>query len=94
MLNITKAVTCHAGARDGYYLSSALNEVNSLEALVTDFYTPDILSHVIKGRHSTKLPSAKTISLRSNLLRQRVNLEVVFVLSLWDKDRALLPKRL
>ena len=72
MLNITKAVTCHAGARDGYYLSSALNDVNSLEALVTDFYTPDFLSHVIKGRHSTKLPSGKTISLRSNLLRQRV----------------------
>jgi len=72
MLNITKAVTCHAGARDGYYLSSALNDVNSLEALVTDFYTPDILSHIIKGRHSAKLPSAKTISLRSNVLRQRV----------------------
>jgi glycosyltransferase involved in cell wall biosynthesis len=71
MFNIRKAVTCHAGARDGYYLSSALNEVNSLEALVTDFYTPDILSHIIKGRHSTKLPSRKTISLLSNLLRQR-----------------------
>jgi len=71
-VNVGKAVTCHAGARDGYYLSSALNDVNYLEALVTDFYTPDILRRIIKRRHSAKLPSAKTISVRSNLLRQRV----------------------
>ena len=33
---ITKCITCHAGARDEYQLSFALDQKNYLETLVTD----------------------------------------------------------
>ena len=72
MDTVKKAVTCHAGARDGYYLSSALHEINCLEKFVTDYYTPDSMSPYIKRRHSARLPSSKTKSIFSNLIRERI----------------------
>ena len=70
-MNVKKTVTCHAGARDGYYLSAALHELDTLEALVTDFYTPDALNNFLKVRHNPKLPSSKTKSIRFNIFRQK-----------------------
>ncbi len=71
-MNITKAVTCHAGARDGYYLSAALYELGALERLVTDFYTPSLLGCLLPSRYNSDLPSSKTKSLWLNFLREKV----------------------
>jgi glycosyltransferase involved in cell wall biosynthesis len=58
----TSCVTAHAGARDQYQVSRALYEAGLLQALITDFYTPDWLHALFPkkmgSRHEEGLPSA------------------------------------
>lgn len=71
-VQIRKCVTCHAGSRDSYALSVALQECNLLDCLVTDFYTPDIACAFYGKRHHTGLPSSKVVSLWSTVLYQKL----------------------
>ena len=50
-----KAVTCHAGARDAYQLSIALEDAKLLEYLVTDIFLPPFLGKKIKKRFTENL---------------------------------------
>ena len=70
-MTLIKAVTCHAGARDGYHLSAALHSIGALEKLVTDFYMPTSLQGFFPGRHNTDLPASKTKSVFFNFLREK-----------------------
>lgn len=70
--NFQKAITCHAGNRDAYQLSIALNEEGLLETLVTDFYTPDFLRKYINKRYNPLLPSDKVTSLWTNFIYQQM----------------------
>ena len=70
-MTLTKAVTCHAGARDGYHLSAALHSIGALEKLVTDLYMPTLLQGFFTGRHNADLPSSKTESMFWNFLREK-----------------------
>lgn len=65
-------VTCHAGARDGYHLSSALHQIGVLEKLVTDAYTPSFAGKWFPGRFNAHLPSSKTISVWGNYLAEKL----------------------
>jgi glycosyltransferase involved in cell wall biosynthesis len=60
-----KVVTCHAGARDGYYLSVAFHRLGLLERLVTDLYMPSFAGKLLEGRNNSELPFSKTLSLPS-----------------------------
>ena len=66
-----KVVTCHAGARDGYYLSIALDRLGCLEKLVTDFYMPSLIGQAFKARGSSELCSSKTLSSPINFFKRR-----------------------
>jgi glycosyltransferase involved in cell wall biosynthesis len=50
------------GARDFYEVPLALDESGQLNRLITDFYTPDWLTRVLKSRHHPRLSSRKTVS--------------------------------
>lgn len=52
-------ITAHYGARDNYELSVALNNSNRLDKLITDFYTPNIISLFTDKRRNINLPSAQ-----------------------------------
>ncbi|HEB62070.1 MAG TPA: glycosyltransferase [Bacteroidetes bacterium] len=57
-----KAIVAHAGSRDHYQLALALNEINSLQKLVTDFYSPGILAFLFpyfKKRYRDGIESSK-----------------------------------
>ncbi len=45
-----KAVTCHAGARDAYQLSIALEKAGLLEYLVTDFFLPPVIGRKVNKK--------------------------------------------
>jgi glycosyltransferase involved in cell wall biosynthesis len=70
--NLNKAVTCHAGNRDSYQLSVALYENGLLDALVTDFYSPDFVRDLIGKRFNNALPSQMTTSLWGDFLFQKI----------------------
>jgi glycosyltransferase involved in cell wall biosynthesis len=65
-----KAVTCHAGARDEYQLSIALENQGLLERLITDLYLPSLLGKKIKKKYSEDLPFKKVKSVLSSYFRQ------------------------
>jgi len=67
---IKKAVTCHAGARDSYQLSIALQMEGLLEYLVTDLVLPKFLGKKINKRYDSNLPFNKVKNTYFNLLRQ------------------------
>ena len=67
-----KAVTCHAGARDAYQLSIALEQAGLLECLVTDLFLPPLIGRKIRKRYSEKLPYSKVESIYLNLIRQKI----------------------
>jgi glycosyltransferase involved in cell wall biosynthesis len=69
--NPKHAVTCHAGNRDSYQLSVALNEKALLDTLITDFYTPDFLRQYIHKRFNSNLPSKKVVNLWGNFIYQK-----------------------
>ena len=69
---ITKCITCHAGARDEYQLSLALDQKNYLETLVTDLYIPNSIQKYFKKRHNTSLSSKKVTSLYRNFVLQKL----------------------
>ena len=73
MQNIQKkAITCHAGARDGYQLSIALDELDLLECLVTDCFLPSFFGERIQKRYTSNLPFNKVKNIYSNLVRQKL----------------------
>lgn len=70
MKDNSKAVVAHAGGRDYYQLSLALQEINSLDYLVTDYYSPKllgILHQKFRNRMAEGLPFSKSINLCSTL---------------------------
>ena len=69
---ITKCITCHAGARDEYQLSFALDQKNYLETLVTDLYIPNSLQKYFKKRYNTSLSSKKVTSLYRNIFLHKL----------------------
>ncbi len=71
VMNKKKSITCHAGARDGYYLSVALDRLGCLEKLVTDFYMPSLIGEFFKARGSSDLCSSKTLSSPINFFKRR-----------------------
>jgi glycosyltransferase involved in cell wall biosynthesis len=71
VMNKKKSITCHAGARDGYYLSVALDRLGCLEKLVTDFYMPSLIGEFFKARGSSELHSSKTLSTPINFIKRR-----------------------
>lgn len=62
LCQVSRVVTCHAGARDHYQLSHSFDESDLLDGLVTDFYTPDGLRYLLKKRFNTNLSSKKVSS--------------------------------
>ena len=71
VMNKKKSITCHAGARDGYYLSVALDRLGCLEKLVTDFYMPSLIGEFFKARGSSELHSSKTLSTPIKFIKRR-----------------------
>jgi glycosyltransferase involved in cell wall biosynthesis len=73
MQNIQKkAVTCHAGARDAYQLSIALEKAGLLECLVTDLFLPPVIGSKVRKKYTGGLPYNKVKNTYSNLVRQKV----------------------
>lgn len=76
-----KAVVAHAGSRDHYQLSLALNEINALQELITDFYSPETLTNIFpyfKKRYKEGLPSSKVFNSYKVLfmqMRQKIKKE-------------------
>lgn len=62
LCQVSRVVTCHAGARDHYQLSHSFDESGLLDGLVTDFYTPDSLRCFLKKRFNSNLSSKKVSS--------------------------------
>ena len=58
--SLAPVITCHAGARDNYQLSLAFDEVDLLDSLITDFYTPDYCRNLFHKRFHENLSSRKT----------------------------------
>lgn len=68
----TKAVTCHAGARDAYQLSIALEKAGLLECLVTDLFLPPFIGNRFRKKYTEELPYNKVKNTYSNLISQKV----------------------
>jgi glycosyltransferase involved in cell wall biosynthesis len=67
-----KAVTCHAGARDAYQLSIALEKAGLLECLVTDLFLPPVVGRKVRKKYIEELPYHQVKNTYSNLIRQKV----------------------
>jgi glycosyltransferase involved in cell wall biosynthesis len=67
-----KAVTCHAGARDSYQLSIALEKAGLLDCLVTDLFLPPIIGRRINKKYTEELPNYKVKNIWFNLVRQNL----------------------
>ncbi|RTZ00894.1 glycosyltransferase [Flavobacterium sp. RSP49] len=98
-----KYIVVHAGRRDDYQVALALAEENSLQFLVTDFYTPfdtNFLGSILKFlpvSMQRKLAKRYKMGLSSNLVRisyLSMFYEVVFLFSKSSKYSALKDKAL
>jgi glycosyltransferase involved in cell wall biosynthesis len=67
-----KAVTCHAGARDAYQISVALEQAGLLECLVTDLFLPPVIGRKVSKKYTSELPYNKVRNTYSNLIRQKI----------------------
>ncbi len=69
LCQVSRVITCHAGARDHYQLSYSFHESGLLDGLVTDFYTPDILRYLLKKRFNSNLSSKKVSSCWNDFIK-------------------------
>ncbi len=70
MQHIKKAVTCHAGARDAYQLSIALEKAGLLECLVTDLFLPAFIGKKVQKKFTDELYYFKVKKCFNNIIRQ------------------------
>ena len=67
-----KVVTCHAGARDGYHLSIAMEKAGLLNCLITDLFLPKFLGEFIQKKYSNELPFDRVKNIYSNVIKQKL----------------------
>jgi len=67
-----KAVVSHAGSRDFYQLSIALEKAGLLECLVTDLFLPPFLGKKVSRKYTEELPYSKVSNIYSNLFRNKI----------------------
>ncbi len=81
-----KAIITHAGSRDHYQVALALNEIDALQELVTDFYSPGLLQRLLpyfkkryrKGLENSKVYNSYNVVLLQILQKIKKEQEEVF----------------